>query len=183
MQIEYDVKKTSTNSWSLIWKRPSSKWLDFKLISLRKKSYEKLCFPIVFQFACVHLENSLKIFCDNFIKLMKITKSIKNFIRDRFEKIICPFLSHQKKTNWNLLKNHFRWEKFCILINHLIFCLMFLQTYFYRQTRRPKRNLQCDLRRYGHNICRNGRLLNSFFRSLFYDHFKISPEFHIFKIY
>ena len=28
LQITYDVKKTSTNSWLMIWKRPSSKWLD-----------------------------------------------------------------------------------------------------------------------------------------------------------
>ena len=35
-----------------------------------------------------------------------------------------------------------------------------IKNYFYRQIIKPKRNLQCNLRGYGHNLRRNGWILN-----------------------
>jgi hypothetical protein len=53
LQIEYDVKKTNTNSCVLIWKLLSSKWLDSKPTFLtlnvrkQKKTFRISCIPFV----------------------------------------------------------------------------------------------------------------------------------------
>jgi hypothetical protein len=90
LQIEYDVKKTSTNSWSQIWKRPSSKWLDFNLIFPfpRKKNTSKCAFLLFFTLRVSILEKCVKNF---FVKSFVIVfytheNPHRNFTRDRFDK-------------------------------------------------------------------------------------------------
>lgn len=201
LQTEFAVKKTNTSSCVLTWKPPSSKWLDSKQKIVFFTCH--ICqFVFFLFFVCVHwcLLNknvfyslikisSSKTDEQRFLEIQKcgekiqITKKPLNYwfiLSSRHQINLLSFFNFSEF--WANLKTKFELSLMTFKRWKSKFYQCFYK-YFYRQISSPKRNIQCNLRRYGHNIRRNGWILNQNIKKLVQKFFTYPPFFQIFFIH